>query len=167
MQYNLRQDGAASIGSDIRFQPAYPKTARFGRMNGSGCSQLCANMELPDHDDRCGRPVPHDVKRAVDHMRKNRGRKITMADLVSVSGVAARTLTKHFRAFLGVSPLRYLRRLRLAAVREILLCGASGASVTKVATQYGFTHLGRFAVQYHRCFGEFPSATLRRADALG
>ena len=119
-------------------------------------------MELPDHDDRCGRPVPHDVKRAIDHMRKNSGRKITMADLVSVCGVAERTLTKHFRAFLGLSPLSYLRRLRLAAVRETLISGASGASVTKVATQYGFTHLGRFAVQYRRCFGEAPSATLRR-----
>ena len=119
-------------------------------------------MELPGHDDRRGQPVPHDVKRAVDYMRKNRGRKITLADLVGVSGVSERTLSKHFRAFLGLSPLSYLRRLRLAAVRETLLSGASGASVTKVATQYGFTHLGRFAVQYHRGFGESPSATLRR-----
>lgn len=123
-------------------------------------------MELPDYDDRRGRPVPHDVKQAVDYMRKNRGRKITMVDLVSVSGVAERTLTKHFRAFLGVPPLSYLRRLRLAAVRETLLCGADGASVTKVATQYGLTHFGRFSVQYRRCFGESPSATLRRGRAV-
>ncbi len=101
-------------------------------------------------------------------MRKNRGRKITMARLVGVSGVAERTLTKHFRAFLGLSPLNYLLRLRLVTVRETLLRGASGASVTKVATQYGFTHLGRFAIHYQRAFGESPSATLRRvrADAL-
>jgi TolB-like protein len=165
LQHKPRHDGAAFIGGDIRFRPAYPKTARFGRMIGNGRSQLCANMELPDHDVRRGRPVPHDVKRALDYMRKSRGRRITMADLVGVSGVAERTLTKHFRAFLGLAPLGYLRRLRLAAVRETLLGGASGASVTKVATQHGFTHLGRFAVQYHRCFGEAPSATLRRGRA--
>ena len=98
-------------------------------------------------------------------MRRHRGRKITMADLVMVSGVAARTLTEHFRAFLGFSPLSYLRRLRLAAVRETLLRGANGGSVTKVATLYGFTHFGRFAAQYRRSFSESPSTTLRRGRA--
>lgn len=122
-------------------------------------------MESPNHDDRRGPPIPHDVKRAVDYMRRHRGRKITMADLVMVSGVAARTLTEHFRAFLGFSPLSYLRRLRLAAVRETLLRGANGGSVTNVATLYGFTHFGRFAAQYRRSFSESPSTTLRRGRA--
>lgn len=125
-------------------------------------------MDMPDHDGRRGHPVPRDIKRALDYMRRNRGRKITMAELVSVSGVAERTLTRHFRAFLGLPPLNYLLRLRLVTVRETLLRGASGASITKVATQCGFTHLGRFATHYRRAFGESPSATLRRvrADAL-
>jgi len=109
--------------------------------------------------------MTHDVKRAVEYMRENRDRKITMANLVSVSGVAERTLSRNFRAILGVAPMSYLRRLRLAAARKTLLRGANGVSVTKVATQYGFTHFGRFSVQYRRSFDESPSATLRRGRA--
>jgi adenylate cyclase len=94
-------------------------------------------------------------------MRRNRARRITSADLVAASGVAPRTLAKHFKAFVGVPPLGYLARLRLAAAREALLGGAHGRSVTDVAIENGFTHLGRFSVRYRRQFGEAPSATLK------
>jgi adenylate cyclase len=86
-----------------------------------------------------------------------------MADLTMVSGVAERTLAKHFRNVLGLSPLNYARQLRLTAAREGFLHGAHGGSVTEVATHFGFTHLGRFSAQYRRAFGEPPSTTLRRA----
>ena len=45
---------------------------------------------------------------------------ITLADLVRESGVAGRTLIKHFRDFKGVPPMRYLRDLRLKRVRAEL-----------------------------------------------
>ena len=116
----------------------------------------------PDSDRLASRPVtPHDVKKAVEFMRKAICRPISMADLVQHCGVAERTLSKHFRTFLNLSPMRYLRRLRLAAVRETLLAGGPGISVTEVAERYRFNHFGRFAEQYRRCFGESPSATLR------
>jgi adenylate cyclase len=108
-------------------------------------------------------PAPSDVKKAVDYMRQGMAGKITTINLAEVSGVAPRTLCKHFRAFVGVSPLAYLRRLRLTAVREELLKGADNYSITELAARYGFNHFGRFSVQYRRCFGEAPSTTLRRA----
>jgi TolB-like protein/AraC-like DNA-binding protein len=112
-----------------------------------------------------GRPLPRNVVRAIDFMRARLDRKVTMADLVAACGVADRTLQSHFRVFLGLPPLRYFRRLRLAAVRERLSSGANGASVSEIAAGYGFDHFGRFSAQYRRCFGELPSTTLRRARA--
>jgi adenylate cyclase len=109
--------------------------------------------------------VPHDVRRAVSLLRQSICRPVTMRELAAHCGVAERTLNAHFRAFLGLSPMRYLRRLRLAAAREGLLAGEPGLSVTEVARQYGFQHFGRFSSQYCRRFGETPSATLRRARA--
>lgn len=106
-------------------------------------------------------PIPHDLKKAIEFMRKSVCRPISMANLVQHCGVAERTLNTHFRTFLNLSPMRYLRRLRLAAARETLLAGGPGISVTEVAKQYRFNHFGRFADQYRRCFGESPSATLR------
>jgi len=120
-------------------------------------------MPSPEPDHRLARAVPEDVKRAVDYMRRHLGRKITMADLTMVSGVAERTLAKHFHNVFGLSPLNYARQLRLTTAREGFLNGTQGASVTDVATRFGFTHLGRFSAQYRRAFGEPPSATFRRA----
>jgi adenylate cyclase len=96
-------------------------------------------------------------------MREHMNREGTMPDLVRQSGVAARTLRKHFRNFVGVSPLEYLRRMRFAALREDLLHAVVRGSVTEIAARYGFHHLGRFSTEYRRRFGEHPSSTLRRA----
>ena len=51
--------------------------------------------------------------------------------------------------------------LGLQRVREELLNG-SGSNVASVALRWGFEHMGRFANQYRRAFGETPSQTLRR-----
>jgi len=37
--------------------------------------------------------------------------------------------------------------------------------VTRVATDFGFAHLSRFAGHYRAAFGESPSTTVRRAIA--
>jgi adenylate cyclase len=115
----------------------------------------------PDPKRALQRPVPRDVKKAIAYLRASLCRPVSMAELVRHCGVPARTLNKHFRAFLDLSPMDYLRRLRLAAARETLLAAGSGISVTAVARQYQFNHFGRFAGQYRRCFDESPSVTLR------
>ena len=56
-----------------------------------------------------------------------------------------------------------LRRVRLARARADLEAPGRNTSVTNVAYDCGFSHLGRFAQEYARRFGESPSETLRRA----
>ena len=126
-------------------------------------------MKRSDHagseGSACPGPVPDDLRRAIAVMRATLRDPPSMADLSRDCGVAERTLNEHFRMFLGMSPLRYLRRLRLAAVREALLSGNRDTTITELARRYGFNHAGRFAEQYRRQFGVPPSATLRRAQA--
>src|SRR4051794_37834827 len=109
-----------------------------------------------------GRPLPDDLRAAIEYIRVNAGRPISMADVVNHCGVPARTLRKYFHSFLGISPMRFWRGVRLTAARKDLLGAGSGISVTEAATAAGFNHFGRFAQQYQRAFGEAPSATLRR-----
>jgi transcriptional regulator GlxA family with amidase domain len=115
---------------------------------------------------RLQRPIaPRDVKRAVDYIEAHLGTGFTLADLVAVTGVAGRTLYKHFRDFKGVSPMRYARDARFRAARQALLRADPEEGVTGIAAGCGFTHMGRFAVEYRRRFGETPSQTLKRRRA--
>jgi TolB-like protein len=109
------------------------------------------------------RPVPHDLRKAVEFIRSGLGRRISVTDLAAHCGMAERTLRTHFRTFMGISPLEYWRSLRLAAAREELLKASNRASVTEVAMRFGFSHFGRFSEQYRSAFGENPSTTLQRS----
>jgi AraC-like DNA-binding protein len=110
------------------------------------------------------RVAPRDVRRALDFIHANLAQPLTLSDLVAVSGVPGRTLLEHFRAARGVSPMRYVRDLRMQRVREELASG-SADQVADCALRWGFAHAGRFSVEYRRRFGESPSATLSRKRA--
>jgi AraC family ethanolamine operon transcriptional activator len=85
----------------------------------------------------------------------------TIVDICNLLGVSERTLQYAFRSYVDMSPLAYLRLCRLNHVRATLRASDPRATtVTVVAMRFGFMHLGRFATEYRRMFGEAPSATL-------
>jgi AraC-like DNA-binding protein len=105
--------------------------------------------------------APRGVKRAIDYMQSHLHDPVTLADIIAASGVPGRTLLKHFKNWRGVSPMRHLRNVRLARARAALLRASHDGNVTEIAMSLGFTHLGRFSLEYRRQFGESPSQTLR------
>ena len=107
---------------------------------------------------------PHGMQLALDYIESHLDRPITLGDLVAVTGVPGRTLLKHFRDHHGVSPVRYWRNRRFVRVREALQRARDDASVTDIAMNWGFYHLGRFAIEYARRFGESPSDTRGRRE---
>ena len=79
--------------------------------------------------------------------------------------VSERTLRKAFHETYGVPPCRQLRMLRLSQARHALLSADGNlATVTEIATGFGFVELGRFSVEYRKVFGESPSQTLQRTS---
>lgn len=107
------------------------------------------------------RPVPFYVKRARDYIHDHAHRPLTVSDLAQAAGCAYRTLQAGFQDAFGMSPMDYLRAVRLQHVRTALIGADHTVSAAKVATRWGFTHMGRFAQAYRRQFGELPSETLR------
>ncbi len=77
-------------------------------------------------------------------------------------GASRRKLNYCFQDVLGMSPVQYLRALRLNTVRRELLTHSPGLAVQDVAARWGFWHLSQFSRDYRRLFAELPSATLRR-----
>ena len=84
---------------------------------------------------------------------------ISLADLARAAGVSPRTLHLLCHRHRGVAPMELLRNLRLDAARQRLLSERS-SSVTDVALEFGFGHLGRFSAYYRSRFGELPRQTL-------
>ncbi len=108
------------------------------------------------------------LSRALEYLRTADAAQVTIAELCRVARVSERTLRYAFRDQLDLSPLAFLRRLRLhAARRELLSAAGAVPRVTDVANRQGFLELGRFAADYHRLFGELPSEALchRRVGA--
>jgi AraC-like DNA-binding protein len=108
-------------------------------------------------------PAPHFVRRAEDYIRSHSAETLTIEKLARIAGVSVRTLFSGFRDFRQVTPMAYLKTVRLekahAALRSGDVEGSSG--VTQIALDAGFSHLGRFAQDYRTRFGELPSATAR------
>ena len=107
--------------------------------------------------------VPRHVRHALGYMRNNFREKITLEDLASACRISQRALLKQFRKFVGAPPIAHLLHMRLAMVRSELQECDQRISISDVALHCGFTHMGRFAAEYRKAFGELPSATLRRA----
>ncbi|MEI5097611.1 AraC family transcriptional regulator [Streptomyces sp. PmtG] len=107
------------------------------------------------------RPAP--VKRAMDAVRARPEHPFTVESLAAEARVGVRWLQEAFRRYAGMSPMAYVREVRLRQVHEELTAAGPGETcVSDVAHRWGFTHLGRFAEQYRARFGELPSRTLRR-----
>ncbi|WP_229070282.1 AraC family transcriptional regulator [Actinoplanes sp. DH11] len=107
--------------------------------------------------------APGAIRRVVDAMRAQPGRPFTAADLALVAGVSVRSLQESFRRYIGMSPMAYLRQVRLARVHEDLRQADPVLhTVTGIAYRYGFLHMGRFAAEYRAQYGVPPSDTLRR-----
>ncbi len=108
--------------------------------------------------------LPGDVIRALEYIHTHTDGDVTLGSLINISGVPGRTLIHHFNRFLGTSPVRYARFNRFEMVNtELRNSHDPDATVSSVANKYGFRHMGRFAVEYRRLFGELPSQTLRSA----
>ena len=121
-----------------------------------------ANCSLPNPVNTASRQTI--VDRAEAFIKSHLGEPIAIAQLCRVTGVSERTLRSAFNDVRGKSPKRFVLDARLDRVHDALSCGRR-ASVTAVATDYGFYELGRFAGKYKAMFGERPSDTVR-ASAL-
>ena len=93
-------------------------------------------------------------------MREHLAQGISLAELAVAAGVSIRSLNTLCQREYGQSPMDRLRGLRLEAAREYLLARPH-ASVTEVALEFGFGHVGRFANYYRQRFGELPRQTMK------
>jgi transcriptional regulator GlxA family with amidase domain len=109
-----------------------------------------------------GRPAA--VRDAMDIIEAGAHLPLTTTALAAQCHVSVRTLQEGFQRHLGMSPMAFLRVVRLGrAHRDLRSADPSRNTVAAIAHRWGFTHAGRFAAAHQRMYGETPLRALRAA----
>ncbi|MNO80323.1 transcriptional regulator EutR [compost metagenome] len=112
----------------------------------------------------CNRKVPTRRKvaiQAIEYIHENTKKTLNIKSLVRQLETTTRTLHFGFIETFGMSPIAYIRNLRLASARRDLI-NNTWPTVTETAMFWNFHHLGRFSRAYQIAYGETPSETARR-----
>jgi AraC-like DNA-binding protein len=100
----------------------------------------------------------HRILEAMRFMRQNHADKLNVEQLARRTAMSPSHFAHRFRAVARVSPMRYLRQVRLDAARTRLLDG--GTRVSEVAVEVGFESPAHFTREFKRRFGVSPSKSL-------
>ncbi|UXY50444.1 AraC family transcriptional regulator [Pseudomonas tohonis] len=102
-------------------------------------------------------------ERIAEHIERNLKQDISSEELAAQAQMSLRSLYALFERHAGTTPRNYIRQKKLERIHACLgdpdCCARS---ITELALDYGFLHLGRFSESYKAKFGELPSDTLRR-----
>ena len=106
------------------------------------------------------------LNNAIGYIRGNARDAVSVADVAQASGVSSRTLDRAFKEGLGLSPKHYIKEFRLEGVHKELTGGDESVSVTDIANEWGFWHMGDFAGDYHDKYDELPSESFHRRRVI-
>ncbi|MCV2403417.1 helix-turn-helix domain-containing protein [Marinomonas sp. C2222] len=102
------------------------------------------------------------VKEVIDFLNTSVHQLPNMQTLCSIAKLSERSLQYGFLEYTGLTPIQYMRVLRLNAVRSELKNKKDHQKITDVALKWGFFELGRFSRDYKSLFMELPSETLAK-----
>ena len=106
------------------------------------------------------------AKKAREYIEEHHDDCVRMEDLCRESAVGVRTLQRCFKEYFDVTVSEFLKTKRLdAAHRDLGDAHQNTDTVTEIALNHGFSHLGRFSVEFKERFGESPGMTLAAKES--
>ncbi|MEU4426158.1 AraC family transcriptional regulator [Actinoplanes sp. NPDC024001] len=109
------------------------------------------------------RHAPRSILPAVDAVHAEPQRPYTEAMLAEIAGISAGQLRLEFRRQFAMTPLNYVREVRLVAAHaELAGTDAGHTTVSAVARRWGFPRTATFTARYQARFHVPPGTTLRR-----
>lgn len=103
--------------------------------------------------------------RALDYMKSNLSRSISIDEVAAHSKTHRRTLEQKFRNELGRSPYQELRRLRLHKAHEMI--SNTDKTMTEIGALCGYCHLAHLDSHFQRVHGCSPTEYRRRVLLRG
>jgi AraC family transcriptional regulator len=102
------------------------------------------------------------LRRALDHISANLDEEITLAQLAQVAGVSVFHFARTFTLATGVSPGRYVSRMRLEKAMADIAAGK--LSLAEIAFKAGFSSQASFTRAFYRATGLTPGEYRKHRD---
>ncbi|RAQ98504.1 AraC family transcriptional regulator [Thermogemmatispora tikiterensis] len=104
--------------------------------------------------------VPSEIASAVSYLRRHLSEPLRVERLARELGMSVSSLHHHFKAVTGLSPLQYLKQLRLQEARHLML--NEGLDATSAAFRVGYQDVSHFNRDYRALFGLPPARDMQR-----
>jgi transcriptional regulator GlxA family with amidase domain len=95
------------------------------------------------------------VETAICKMRHLLGDRYLVRDVARSVNLSPRRLGQLFKIEIGVSPMQFVRNLRMARAQALLR--SSFLTIKEVTFQSGFTDVSHFVRDFKQCYGVTPS----------
>lgn len=82
-------------------------------------------------------------------------RQLIIREMATIVNLSPGRLAHLFKSEVGVSPQRYVNKVRLEKARELLASGM--LSVKEIAAEIGFPNVSTFCRSFRACYGTTPS----------
>ena len=96
------------------------------------------------------------ISRVVEHLHENIDKNISVEELASLVHMSGSGFHKKFKEVMHVSPIQYIKSIRLNKARTFIL---EGAKASEAGYRVGYNSPAQFSREYKRQFGVAPSAT--------
>ncbi len=100
---------------------------------------------------------------AVEHIFDNYMTDLCNDDLAALTGYSTVYFRKLFTSVYGVSPIEYVKRLRIKKAKEML--GTDHGSITDIALSIGYQSIFDFSRDFRKHTGTTPSAYSKKCHA--
>jgi AraC-like DNA-binding protein len=109
--------------------------------------------------------LDHDahIQAAMRFIRENAARRLSVREMARHVAMSPSHFAHRFRAVARVTPMRYLKQVRLQEARRLLV--ADGLRIAEAAARVGYESASHFARDFKSWFGTTPGSLVRRVRA--
>ncbi|KTC41841.1 AraC family transcriptional regulator [Pseudomonas sp. L5B5] len=126
--------------------PARVRELLFAALRGPQAEALRALVEQQGHFAR--------VAASLNHLHQHYTEPLNVETLARCANMSTSTFHEHFKRSTLLSPVQYLKRLRLLKAQQLLL--GEGLGVAQVAHRVGYQSTSQFSREYKRYFERSP-----------
>jgi len=103
-----------------------------------------------------GNEVPPNILKVIYFMNDHLGDRLSLVDMAKEAGLSRFHFCRHFKKFTGMTPIKFLCKLRLE--RAKILLSNPEKKISEIATEVGFDDLSNFIRHFKKYTGFTPGS---------